>query len=181
MVVYLIRFCKPATVPRCHEISAIELLRAVRRRMSKSACSLHMVSRVQVADARYYAAREAFHLLHHHGMRQPKIEHAGQMGESKPLPPISDFVDAELRHAHSRIGLEVVLEAESLSGRKQPLRTGRRLLVNCAARSGGLAKPPAGFPERGFNSREGFLCHVSEREYRVQLRLTVLRSGRAIG
>ena len=36
-------------------------------------------------------AREAFHLLHHQGMRQPKIEHAGQMGELKPLPPIGDF------------------------------------------------------------------------------------------
>ena len=29
MVVYLIQFCKPATVPRCHEGSAIKLLRAV--------------------------------------------------------------------------------------------------------------------------------------------------------
>ena len=81
-------------------------------------------------------AREAFHLLHHQGMRQPKIEHAGQMGELKPLPPIGDFPHAELRSAHNRMGLEVVFEAESLSGRKRPLRTGRRLLVNCAARSG---------------------------------------------
>jgi hypothetical protein len=109
-----------------------ELLRAARRRLPKSACSLHMVSLVQVADARHYAARVAFHLLHHQGMRQPKIEHAGQMGELKPLPPIGDFVHAELRSAHNRMGLEVVLEAESLSGRKRPLRTGRRLLVNCA-------------------------------------------------
>lgn len=78
----------------------------------------------------------------------------------KPVPPIRDFVHAELRRSHDRMGFEVVLEAESLSGRKRPLRTGRKLLVNRASRSGGLAKSPAGPAEGGFNSREGIFCHV---------------------